>query len=266
MLPSLNNWAFMLWKIENTNFQILGSVHVSDRCLNLSPLAIHAINNATTFAFEANLDFGPNLKIAYYEKTNMLSKNISASLFASTRKLWLQLGLIEGELEGLRPWWVAFRLMNAVMERAGFVAENGIDRRVLDFAKNKRKKLFFLEANDAGLVPFAEAPLIEQERFLSRVLNSEEALREVASIIAAWESCNPVSLLQIVENALQLMPVAYSNALAGRNKAWLPHLVRLAKSQKNVVVVVGVLHMSGPNNIQYLLAKAGFSCVLTEVG
>ncbi len=255
----------MLWQIDNTNLQILGSVHVSDRVLNLSPLASYAITHATTLAFESNFDISPNLKSAYYEKTNVLSKNISASLFASTRDLWLELDLIEEELENFRPWWVAFRLMNALMAKSGFVPNHGIDRCVLNFAKKESRKLFFLETIDSGLATFAEAPLIEQERFLSKVvLNPEEGLREVASMISTWESGNPIMLLPLVENALQLMPVTYSNALAGRNKVWLRHLIRFAKSQKNVVVVVGVLHMVGPESIPYLLAAAGFSCVLSE--
>jgi uncharacterized protein len=256
----------MLWQVKNTNLRILGSVHVSNRSLYLPPLVADAINGADTLAFEANFEVSPNLSLVHYKKGNALSKNIPASLFTNTKELWLELGLGEEELENIRPWWAAFRLMNTVMSKHGFVHNRGIDRNVLNIGKLEKKNLFFLEAVGAGLEPFARAPLKEQEIFLSRVVqHTDEGVQEVASLVDAWESNNPNNLLPVVERALQLMPLTYSNALAGRNKVWLRHFLRLAQSQKKAVAIVGALHMVGPESIPSLLAVAGFTCSLVEV-
>ncbi len=251
----------MLWHVDNTTLWILGSVHVSDRPLLISRQMTHALDTADVLAFESNFDVAPNLAPARYESDTTLSKNIPDLLFADTKRLWGELDLDEDELQGLRPWWVAFRLMNAAISKRGFVREQGIDQRVLNLGKKKNKTLFFLEPIDVGLSAFANAPLQEQEVFLSRAAqHTEEELQEVASLVDSWESGNPNNFLPVVERALRLMPKAYTAALAGRNRAWLRHLLRLVGARKNTVAVVGMLHMVGPDNIPSVLATAGLKC------
>lgn len=255
----------MLWEVKNTNLRIVGSVHVSDRPLYLSPLATLAISEADTLAFETNIEVTPNLNPTRYKAGGSLSQSIPASLFNDTRRMWLESGFNEEELQGLRPWWVAFRLMNSLMQKHGFVHEHGIELKVLHYAKVKKKGAFFFETVDAGLAPFATAPLNEQEIFLSRIVQcSDEEIQVAASLVAAWESGNPDSLLPVMERGLKLMPVTYSNTLARRNKAWLRHFLRMAQSHKKTVAIVGALHMVGPESIPSLLAASGLTSSLVE--
>lgn len=252
----------MLWRVENTSLQILGSVHFSNRPLLFSEQMTYALTNAVVLAFETNFDLQPNLALARYKADTSLSENVSAGLFADTRRMWTEYGFDEAELESFKPWWVAFRLMNAAMSNHGFKGEQGIDRRVVNHAKKKDTTLFFLESIDAGLKPFANAPRQEHETFLSRVVqHTSEGLEDVASLITAWESGIPKNLLPVVERALSLMPITYAGALAGRNKTWIRHLLRLARSGKSTVAVVGVLHLVGPDSIPDLLAAAGHTCL-----
>ena len=255
----------MLWEVENTNLRILGSVHVSDRPLDLSPLATLAISEADTLAFETNIEVTPNLSATRYKTGGSLSQNIPVPLFADTMRMWCEFGFNEEELEGLRPWWVAFRLMNSLMSKHGFVYDQGIELKVLHYAKVKKKCPFFLETVDAGLAPFATAPVNEQEIFLSRIVQyTDEEIHVAASLVAAWESGNPATLLPIVERGLKLMPITYSNTLANRNKSWLRHFLRLAQSHKKTVAIVGALHMVGPESIPSLLAASGLTCSLLK--
>jgi uncharacterized protein len=253
----------MLWRVSGTSFFILGSIHVSNRPLVLPAAATQAVEAAQTLAFEANFDIVPKLGFARYAGTESLSRNISPALFLDAKRLWLELELPEEELETNRPWWAAFRLMFTAMSRRGFLIEQGIDRKLLNLAKTDQKSTFFLENISAGLMPFSKAPVEEQAVFLSRVAqHSEEGLREVATMVTAWESGNPQNFLPIVERYLSLMPVSYAGALGGRNRAWIPQLLRLLRSGRKVVVVVGALHMIGPQNIPSLLAAKGFDCSL----
>ena len=253
----------MLWHVEGTALHILGSVHVSNRPLALSEDMTLAVSAAEVLAFEANFDATPDLATIKYERGGSLSKNIPAALFEDAQRLWNKLQLEVEELEPLRPWWAAIRLMNAAMSSRGFIAERGIDRQLLNLGKTAGKSLFFFESVGAGLLPFGKAPAHEQETFLSRVAqHTEEGLQELEFIVSAWESRIPANLLPVVERAMGLMPIAYSAALAGRNRAWLPHLSRLARSRRRTVAVVGALHTVGPDNIPSLLGAAGYTCTL----
>lgn len=251
----------MLWQLDNTAFHILGSVHVSNRPLQLSETATNVLKNATVSAFEANLDASPSLASKQYKRGDTLNKHITASLFADTQRVWHEFTELEDEeLERLQPWWVAFCLGGALMSRHGFDQERGVDRRIFNIGKKERKDLFYFESINDGLASFAYAPLTEQVNFLSRIpQNTEEYMREVEALVSVWEGGDPNSLLPIVEKALQQMPIAYSAALGGRNKSWLKQILRLARSGKNTVAVVGMLHMVGPDSIPSLLTAEGFT-------
>lgn len=255
----------MLWNVPGTSFFMLGSIHVSNRPLVLPTAVAQAVEAAQTLAFEANFDVVPNLEFGCYAGTESLSQNISPALFSDAKRLWLELELPEDELETNRPWWAALRLMFTGMSRRGFISEQGIDRKLLNLAKKDRKSTFFLENASAGLMPFSKAPVEEQAVFLSRVAqHTEEGLQEIATMVTAWESGNPQNFFPIVERALSLMPVSYTGSLAGRNKAWMPQLLRLLRSGRKVFVVVGALHMIGPQNIPSLFAANGYDCVLVS--
>lgn len=253
----------MLWNVQGTSFFILGAIHASNRPLVLPNAVAQAVEAAQTLAFEVNLDFVPNLGFARYAKTESLSRNISPTLFSDAKRLWLELELPEEELETNRPWFAAFRLMFSAMSQRGFIAEQGIDRKLFNLAKTDQKSTFFLENVSAGLIPFSKAPVEEQAVFLSRVAqHTEEGLQEVATMVTAWESGNPQNFSPILESALSLMPISYAGALGGRNRAWMPQLLRLLRSGRKVVVVIGALHMIGPQNIPSLLAAKGYDCSL----
>lgn len=255
----------MLWRVKNSNLYLLGSLHFSDTPLAMSEIAEEALDASETFAFETNLDAEPKLDFASYGRGTKLSKHISADLFNDTRRLWLKLGLNEDELECRRPWFVAFRLMNAILPLHGYRAEEGIDRKLFDKAKDQRRKIVYLESVVAGLQAFASAPSAEQQTFLARVAqHTEEIVHEMASIVAAWNAREPDRLLPVVERALTSVPKMYSAALAGRNKKWFPQLLGFARTGKKITAVVGSLHMVGPGCIPLLFRRVGYECELID--
>lgn len=247
----------MLWNIEGTRLQILGSIHVSDRPLVLSDPTIQALHNADAIVFEANFAVPPDLGFTRYAAGHALREDIPVPLLECTKRLWVEYGFEDGELERLKPWWVALLLTNAAMAREGFAGAEGIDSKVFHFAQTHGKQALFLESVEAGLGAFAQAPQNEQQVFLSRIVqHTQEELDELASLVNAWQSANPDNLLPAVDRVLRLMPQTYAAALAGRNRAWMPQLLRLAQSGKNAVAVVGAMHMVGPDSIPSLLAAA----------
>lgn len=252
----------MLWKVEGTNLHIIGSVHISQKVLELPAAMISAVNAASILAFEANFDHASNPTLGRYDKkSDSLSKKISATLYIDSLKLWENHGLPIEDLEQLHPWRAALALMNGILLNAGFSRASGIDGFIMNVAKRNGKKLFFLESVNAGLVPFMTAPHAEIEKMLHKaVYDSGEGVRDTVSMVEAWKSSDLSVFELILDKASVLMPVTYSSLVAGRNRAWLPQLIRLIKSNKCVVVVVGALHMVGNDNIPQLLEKKGFSC------
>lgn len=253
----------MLWHVKNTQLHILGAVHVLSEPFSPSEKVVSVLKAARILAFETNLEIVPNPQLFLYKAGSVLSQHLSAELFSDTKRLWLDTGLPEQELESIQPWWAALRILNAVMQARGFIPKYGVDISALGLAKKDNKTPFFLEPVEAGFSAFINSPLSEQRVFLSRASqHTEEAMSEVESLIKAWRSCSQEGLVQIVERALALTPTIFTALLADRNRLWLRHFVRLAHGSKPAVAVVGVLHMFGPGSILALLEEAGFVCSL----
>jgi uncharacterized protein YbaP (TraB family) len=252
----------MLWKLRGTDVYILGTVHRADRPLPLSPAATAALGAADTVAFEANFEFEVDRSLTHYKPTDALSKHIPADLFAATQAAWTERGFAIEDLERSKPASIVFQIADVDCKRRGFEHRLGVDQGVLEFAKRERKKLYFLESTSDGYVPFAKAPASEMEIFLRRtVADPEEGLRDTATLVNAWAADDLEALAGVGARSLRLMPICFGAAIAGRNKAWMKPLTRLILAKRKAVIVVGALHMVGPDNLAELLGRAGHECV-----
>lgn len=252
----------MLWHVTNTSLHILGSIHLTDEPLLLSEKMTTAVDRAEVLAFEANLDAPPDPLIGRYKRGIRLSNSIAEDLFRETVSLWDQFQFDRDELESLQPWLAATRLTNALAQQHGLKYDDGIDRKIFNQGKRLRKKHFFLESVNVFSNIMSQSPLIEQERYLALIVREpKEEMQRIRQMVAAWKAQRPDDLTPIVERELKLLPSIFATGVDGRNRNWLPQLLRLVRSGKDTVVIVGALHMIGPGNLSDLLLDHGFSCV-----
>lgn len=252
----------MLWHVTNTGLHILASIHLSDAPLLLSEKMAVAVEGAEVLAFEANLDAAPDPLIGKYKRGTRLSTSIAEDIFRDTVNLWDQFRFDRNELEGLQPWLAAIRLTNALAQQHGLQYANGIDRKVLNQGKRLRKKIFFLESVNVFAQLMSQSSRLEQERYLSLVAQDPEGeMHRIRQIISAWKAQRPDDLIPIVSRERDLLPHIFAAVVNGRNRNWLPQLLRLARNKKNTVVIVGALHMVGSGSLVDLLLEHGFSCV-----
>ncbi|MDP3610586.1 MAG: TraB/GumN family protein [Rubrivivax sp.] len=256
----------MLWHVRDTNFSFLGSVHLASRPFTFPAKVESALEHADVLAFESNLDVAPDTTSGRYSKSVRLSQSISDSLYRDAAQLWASLALLPGDLERARPWLAAITLMNGLLSQHGYDPRHGVDRQVLNLGKLRRKTLFYLEDVNAGLLPFKQAPLPEQEGFLANaVRNTEESVRDVEVMINAWETRQPNELLPIAEKGRLRTPTIFAAAISGRNRKWLPKLLKLVRSGKRTVATVGALHLiTAADSLPSLLAKHGYACELED--
>lgn len=253
----------MLWRVGSTSLYLLGSVHMLDLKPVFSDAERAVLQAARTFAFEANFkdahQLHPN---SLYRKGRRLGDDVDEALLYEAGQLWeaLALGPLD-ELQKLQPWWAAFRLMSPQLERRALMVEHGVDEAVLQIARARKGELFYLESVGAGYDAYANAPLSEQIVSLSQVVrHSDEGLADVSAVAAAWHARDSGPAEAMRAKWLRRMPKASSASLGGRNRKWLPKLLRLARSGRPTVATVGVLHFLGEDGILALLAASGYSC------
>jgi uncharacterized protein len=251
----------MYWQLVGTNLHVIGSIHVSSNPLSLNSATTKIIDEAEVVAFETNFDLASSPQSGLYANSNSLSKNIPPDLLADTQDIWVRSNKPPDELDRHQPWHAAFVLMNASLYSRGFSPTHGIDRQVIELAKRAGKNFFFLETLASAFEPFRAAPHDEQLRFLSNVVrNTEEGVRDVSTMVESWENNAPDLLNPIREKSIRLMPKTYAGALGGRNRQWLPKLIKLARGRKKAVAIVGALHMLGADGLPAMFGAAGIEC------
>jgi uncharacterized protein len=252
----------MFWNVRGSDVFLLGSVHVANRPLALSPRLLAALDAAEIFGFEANFDLAVDRALTHLRPNDRLSERIPADLFAEARDSWIAHGFPEADLEHLRPATVGFQISNHDKAANGYTNSLGIDQPLLVRARREKRTMYFLESKNDGYAPFANAPPDEAEFFLGKTIREPDSgLQDTAKLVDAWENDDIDTIGQIGARALADMPVSFTAAIAGRNKKWLSRLVRLVKSKKRAVVIVGALHMTGHDNLPELLKRAGHECI-----
>ncbi|GAA4496809.1 TraB/GumN family protein [Pseudaeromonas paramecii] len=162
-------------------------------------------------------------------------------------------------LQPLQPWFAALTLTQVAMQQAGYQAQYGVDEFFVRQAQISGKPIVGLEQ------PIDQfrylAGLREHElAFLQNTLEQLPSLSTLLpDLIQAWQAGDTQRLLTLLneeQGPPELRDYLQTQLLEQRNLRWLPQLMD-ARHQK-AFVVVGALHLHGPQGLLALLQQAGY--------
>ena len=78
-------------------------------------------------------------------------------------------------------------------------------------------------------------------------------------MVKAWKSGDAAALSGVLEDGFTGYPELYERLVKNRNSNWLPHLLELLNGDKDVLVVVGALHLVGTGSVIEMLKQRGFA-------
>ena len=105
-------------------------------------------------------------------------------------------------------------------------------------------------------------PLPMQKRFLMMTLEgSEELDAELDELIRAWRAGDTDALARVLTSEFDEFPDLYRRLTVDRNRAWAAQLADLLDDRDDYLVVVGALHLVGPDSVVEMLGKRGFKVV-----
>jgi uncharacterized protein YbaP (TraB family) len=162
----------MIWKINNSQVYLLGSVHLMKNEANSHLISIDDVyKDVTTVVFEHTLDAEQN-RLCFYED-DKLSNNISRSLFRDVKNKWLKYRMDYSLLEKSKIWSATNSIAINILGNAGFSSEYGIDRLLWDRSRNDNKKIEWLESLDEVYSCFDTAPVDEQKHNLAKTVRDK---------------------------------------------------------------------------------------------
>jgi uncharacterized protein YbaP (TraB family) len=258
-----------LWKVEGAKacFYLGGSCHVlraSD--YPLPPEFERAYAEAEVLVFETDIDAmsGAEVQRKLFSAGTLpagktLEEVLSPAAYRGLAGEAKKCGLPLKNLQAFKPWMISLMLTMAELEKLGIRAQHGLDQYFHSRAKKDGKTCGSLESIEDHLKVFKSFDAVEPDDVVRQHVDEMKKVREKSEeMLNAWRVGDEESIDAFFLKSLrESYPSVNRVLLTSRNEAWVPDLEKWIGSGKPVLVIVGVGHLVGPDNVRELLAKKG---------
>ncbi|WP_440887497.1 TraB/GumN family protein [Vibrio sp. WZ-1] len=248
-----------LAKKGNTEYMILGSVHVGDKTMYPLPKTVtDFLKNSDGLIIEADVRHTEGVT---YPKSIFLAKDV---LNSAQRKhlaeIAADLGLQESQLLNSPPWSAALTIQLLLMNKLGYASDQGVDMHLINIADKKHVPVLPLETVQFQVDLIAGQKDGGKELLLSSIEEYDGGEKLVQCLIDSWKSGDG-STLEEASMTDQSSDEFNQAFLYDRNRDWAEKLDSgsvLPQKAGQYAVVVGSLHLVGHDNLIELLKKRGF--------
>ena len=238
---------------------LYGSVHVLDAATEpLSAAAQAAYAEAETVVVETDVDDVQGIQRAFlahamYTDGRTLAGVLGKARMAKLRAHLEALGGSADALPRLKPWAMQLVALSLATGATGGGWSPGVDAAVVARARADGLPVETLETAAQQVLAFDAAPEAEQvEALMETIRFAGGAADGLAELVGAWARGDAAAL----EAVAATMPAA---VLRDRNRAWVPQIEAfLAREGEDVLVVVGVAHLVGPDSVVAMLRARGY--------
>lgn len=200
------------------------------------------------------------MQLGSYPPGQGLQSALSPALYERLTKIASQDGLDMATLDRFKPWLVSITLLEAQLMRSGYDAGDGADQHFAAEAQATHKPVIGLEQMQYQLGLLAGLSAADQQALLLQSLDESTGFdAEMQQMIGAWHTGDVAALEKLLTQEFSGYPEVYKTVLVSRNQAWAPRLEALMASGKQYFVIVGALHLVGPDGLLQRFKKDGFN-------
>ena len=257
-----------LWQVDgkaNTVF-ILGSVHLLRQQDHPLPSKIdEAYAEAESIVMEIDMDdLDPVAMQSLIAQLGRLTDGrtladiMGPELYAEAQKAAAAMDIPLDLLAQTEPWLAAITIEQMALARIGFNPRFGIEMHVMAKAAEDGKSIDGLETIEEQL-GFLDGLSVESQRdllmqSLSEGINIESMMD---ALILAWRHGDIAYFEDNVLDEMLAYPELYRAIVADRNERWVTRIDQLLEQEDDYLVVVGALHLVGPDGVPQLLEDRG---------
>lgn len=257
-----------IWQVDDGENKLLlgGTIHMlkpGDYPLPAEYSA--ALAAADIVVFEADMEALQDPSFSKkMQQTMMLAKGQTLQDQLNP-KTWLRLsayasgkGIPIAPMQAFQPAFVALAFTMIELQRLGF--GEGIDQRYFSAAKKQGKTLAKLESAEQQLSFMQAMTEVDANLLVNSMLDDLEQMTEqFEQVLVAWRGGDADRLFQLMgKPMLDEAPELYDVLLTQRNKNWLAQLKTMLATPETEFVLVGALHLAGPDSVLALLAQEGY--------
>jgi uncharacterized protein YbaP (TraB family) len=263
--------AVPLWSVENSDgagtVLLLGSVHLLRAEDQPLPAAVRtAYERAERLVMELDpTELEPGASQAALQRVGIMSPGASAAE-TLTAEEWRRAEILATEagvdlqaVAMLEPWFAALALYAGALADSGYDPALGVDQQVADWARRDAKPVLGLETLDEQLLLFKRLEVGTQREMLLKTLEELVAMEDdTARLIEQWRNGDLAALARRLETDFRGYEELRASLVTERNRAWLPAIEALLHGGGTTLVVVGALHLVGPEGLPALLEALGW--------
>jgi len=161
-------------------------------------------------------------------------------------------------LAPFEPWFAALSVTAMTLMRDGLSAEAGVEQRLQALAARDGKPTEGFETLDEQLAALDGMALDDQRRFLLQsIAEAGRSQASVATLVAAWRSGDDAALAAELEAEFADARGLYETLMIERNRRFVERIEMLLDDHDDHLVVVGALHLVGPDGLPAMLAGRG---------
>ena len=262
--------ALPMWEIRGATNRIhlLGSIHFLRLGRDsLPPAILAAYDDADVVVMEIDLDdVDPVAAQATMQRLArdpqgrtldvLIGDRDYQAAVAKARVLGFDLTM----LRPFEPWMAAITITQLQLAQLGFDADSGVEQQLLTLAARDHKEVRGLESLDEQLSFMDALPPAAQRAFLMDSLDEAATMKdEIDDIVTAWKAGDAKSMEDEFLSDLQEQPDLYRRIVVDRNRNWAGKLGPMTRDRQDYLVVVGTLHLVGPDSLIRMLERAGYA-------
>lgn len=167
-------------------------------------------------------------------------------------------GVPEDSLQPFRPWLAGQALEGAFFGAQGFNGRNADQVLVAEAAEAGIPVSSEFATKEDAARWFSALPQEQEVQYLRYILDEILAGHDEDQLIYRdWAAGKDSRAVESVSKMKRLYPELYRSLVVSRNRAWVPQIRSMLTQPKPTMVVVGMFHMVGPDNIQAQLRANG---------
>ena len=259
-----------VWEIAGTSNRVMlmGSIHFLRASDYPLPAGMNAAyEQADQLYMEIDMDAldplaSQGVLMSMGTSDRPLSESLSADAYAEASRRATDLGVPLTLFEQFEPWFAALSITQLRMMQLGFDPSWGVETQFMSKARTDGKTISGLETLEQQLSFLDQLDASTQEQFLLQSLEDAAIIeQQVDSIVSAWRTGDGAALEALMLEDLNAAPKLADALLVQRNRNWISQIIRLLDQPDNYLVIVGAMHLVGPDSVVTMLEERGLDVI-----
>lgn len=257
-----------VWKVttKNSTLYLGGTIHLlRSKDFPLPAPFDSAYKKSDMVVFEADLESMEKPETAQklaqklmYTDERTLKTELSDTAY-HTLENWCKIyGIPIANMNKFKPSMVVLMVGMLKMQQMGF-SSNGVDKNYFNLAKQDGKKMSFFETVDQQIDFIANMSGGNDSDFVLYTLEDlKNTEKEFPEMVNAWRNGNDALFTSESRDMKKEYPQVYQSLVFNRNNNWMPVIESFLKTPETEFILVGSLHLYGPDGIIKMLRDKGY--------